>query len=81
MRNLNLTDGSVDLINLGEARSFKVETRLWDLDGKMLSDQTNQVEAAADARTPVGKPDLAKLADGHTSLDRLESDRCERQLQ
>ncbi len=65
---LDLTDSAVDLINLGDARSFKVETRVVGLDGKVLSDQTNQVEAAADARTPVGKPDLAKLADGHTVL-------------
>jgi hypothetical protein len=65
---LDLTDSSVDLINLGEARSFKVETRVVALDGKVLSDQTNQIEAAANARTPVGKPDLAKLAGGHTVL-------------
>jgi Exo-beta-D-glucosaminidase Ig-fold domain/Glycosyl hydrolases family 2/Concanavalin A-like lectin/glucanases superfamily/Glycosyl hydrolases family 2, sugar binding domain/Glycosyl hydrolases family 2, TIM barrel domain len=65
---LNLVDNSVDLINLGAAHSYKVETRIVGLDGKVLSDQTNQVEAAGDARTPVGKPDLEKLADGHTIL-------------
>ncbi len=65
---LDLTDNAVDLINLGAARSFKVETRVVSLDGKVLSDQTQQIEAAADARTPVGKPDLDKLADGHTVL-------------
>ena len=31
---LNLVDDSVDLINLGEARAFKVETRIVGLDGK-----------------------------------------------
>jgi len=65
---LNLADNSVDLINLGEARSFDVETRVVGLDGKVLSDQTSPINAAANARTPVGKPDLEKLADGHTVL-------------
>ena len=69
---LDLTDGAVDLINLGEARSFKVRLRVVSLDGKTLSDQANQVLAAADARTPVAKPDLDKLADGHTVLVELE---------
>ncbi len=69
---LDLTDSAVDLINLGEARSFKVEARVVSLDGKVLSDQTNQVEAAANARTPVSKPDLAKLADGHAVLVALK---------
>ena len=65
---LNLADNAVDLINLGEAHSYKVETRIVDLDGKVLSDQSIQVEASANARTPVGKPDLEKMADGHTIL-------------
>ncbi|MGA2847893.1 MAG: LamG-like jellyroll fold domain-containing protein [Terracidiphilus sp.] len=65
---LNLVDNSVDLINLGDARSYKVEVRVVSLDGKVLSDQTNQIEAAANNRTSVGKPDLDKLADGHTVL-------------
>lgn len=69
---LDLTDSAVDLINLGEARSLKVQTLVVGLDGKVLSDQTNQVEAAADARTSVSKPDLAKLADGHTVLVALK---------
>jgi hypothetical protein len=69
---LDLTDGAVDLINLGEASSFKVETRVVGLDGKVLSDQTNQIEAAADARTAVGKPDLDKLANEHTVLVALK---------
>jgi hypothetical protein len=69
---LNLADESVDLINLGEAHSYKVETRVVGLDGKVLSDQTNQIEAAADARTAVGKPDLERLADGHTVLVMLK---------
>jgi glycosyl hydrolase family 2/Ig-like domain-containing protein/concanavalin A-like lectin/glucanase superfamily protein len=65
---LNLTDNSVDLINLGEAHSYKVEIRVVGLDGTVLSDQTDQVEASANARTPVGKPDLEKLAGGHAIL-------------
>ena len=69
---LDLTDNAVDLINLGDAHSFNVETRVVGLDGKVLSDQTNQVEAAADARTSVGKPDLDRLADGHTVLVALK---------
>jgi len=63
---LNLSDGTVDLINLGEARSYKVRTLVESLDGKTLSDHINQVLAAADDRTPVAKPDLATLAAGHT---------------
>jgi hypothetical protein len=69
---LDLTNGAVDLINLGEARSFKVRVLVVTLDGKTLSDQTNQVLAAADARTSVAKPDLDQLADGHTSLVELQ---------
>jgi hypothetical protein len=68
---LDLTDGSVDLINLGEARSFKVRVLVEGLDGKTLSEATNQVLAAADDRTPVAKPDLDKLAEGHTIFVRL----------
>jgi len=65
---LNLADNSVDLINLGEARPFKVQVRVISLDGKVLSDQTNQIQAAANDRTPVGKLDLDKLAESHTVL-------------
>ena len=68
---LDLTDGSVDLINLGEARSFKVRVLVEGLDGKTLSDHTNQILAATDDRTPVAKPDLDKLAEGHTIFVRL----------
>jgi hypothetical protein len=69
---LNLIDNSVDLINLGEARSFKVQVRVVGLDGKTLSDQTNQIQAAANDRTSVSKPDLDKLADGHAVLVALK---------
>jgi hypothetical protein len=69
---LDLTDGSVDLINLNDARSLKVRVRVVALDGKTLSDQTNQVLAASNARTPVSKPDLEKLAGGHTVLVELQ---------
>ncbi|MGB6721467.1 MAG: LamG-like jellyroll fold domain-containing protein [Terracidiphilus sp.] len=63
---LNLADGAVDLINLGAARAYKVRVHVTGLDGATLSDQTSQVMAASDDRTPVGKPDLDKLAAGHT---------------
>jgi hypothetical protein len=69
---LDLTDGSVDLINLGQAGSFKVRTRVIALDNKLLSDKTNQILAAANARTAVAKPDLARLANGHTVLVQLQ---------
>jgi hypothetical protein len=69
---LDLTNGAVDLINLGEARSLKIETRVVGLDGKVLSDQTNQILAAANARTAVAKPDLEQLANGHTVLVALK---------
>lgn len=65
---LNLSDDSIDLINLGSARAFKVETRIVGLDGKVLSEKTTSVDAAADARTPVGRADLEKIADGHTVI-------------
>ena len=68
---LNLTDGAVDLINLGEARSLKVRVLVTSVDGKTISDQTIQIDAAANARSAVGKPDLDKLADGHAVLIRL----------
>jgi hypothetical protein len=71
---LNLEDGSVDLINLNQARSLKVRVRVLSLDGKTLSDKTNQIEAAADARTPVTKLDLDQLAGGHTVLVKLNVD-------
>jgi len=65
---LDLTNSAVDLINLGDAKSYKVEVRVVGLDGKVINEQTNQVQAAGNARTSVGKPDLEKLADGHTVL-------------
>jgi hypothetical protein len=69
---LNLEDGSVDLINLNQARSLNVRTRVIGLDGKMLSDETAPVQAAGDARTPVGEPDLEKIANGHAVLVKLD---------
>jgi hypothetical protein len=68
---LNLVDSSVDLINLGEARSLKVRMLVEGLDGATLSDHTNQVQAAPDARTPVGRLELEKLAAGHAVLVEL----------
>lgn len=62
---LNLNDESVDLINLGEARAFKVGVRVVSLAGKVLSDETRSVQAAADDRTPITKLDLDGLAGGH----------------
>jgi hypothetical protein len=69
---LDLTSNAVDLINLGEAHSFKVETRVVGLDGKILGSQTRQVAAAANACTPVDHPGLEKLAAGHTVLIALK---------
>jgi hypothetical protein len=69
---LNLEDGSVDLINLSQARSLKVRTRVVGLDGKTLSDESATVQAAADARTPIGKLDLEKIANGHAVLVKLD---------
>ena len=63
---LNLDDESVDLIDLGEARSYKVRMRVVSLDGKTLSDDTQQVQATADDRTTVAKLDLTALSNGHT---------------
>jgi hypothetical protein len=68
---LDLSDNAVDLINLGEAKSFKVQVRVLGLDGKVLSDQTSDIQAAANARTPVSKPELEKLAEGHAVLVEL----------
>jgi hypothetical protein len=65
---LNLTDSSVDLINLGEARALKVEVRVVTLAGRTLADHSYPIEAAANARTPVAEQNLSKLAAGHTVL-------------
>jgi hypothetical protein len=59
---LNLDDQSVDLINLGAARSFSVRVRVVSLEGKPLSDRKFPIQAAADARTPVTKLALDTLA-------------------
>ncbi len=69
---LNLDDLSVDLINLNQARVFKVRIRMVRLDGKTLSDQTSVIQAAADARTAVGKLDLESAAGGHAVLVKLD---------
>jgi hypothetical protein len=69
---LNLANEAVDLINLGEARAFKVRVRIVGLDGKILSEQSTDVAAAANARTSVSQLDLDKLADGHTILVELQ---------
>lgn len=63
---LNLDDESVDLINLGAAHPFSVRVRVVSLEGKTLSDQSYNVQAAADDRTPVTKLDVKALAAGHT---------------
>lgn len=68
---LNLVTNAVDLINIGEAKSYKVTMRVVGLDGKVLSDHTNQIQAAANARTAVGEMELEKLAAGHTVLVEL----------
>jgi len=69
---LDLTNGAVDLINLGEAAAYKVRVHVVGVDGKSIADQTNQVLAAANDRTAVGRPDLNKLAAGHTALVELQ---------
>ena len=69
---------SVDLINLGEARPYNVRTRVISLDGKVLSDQTNQVEAAADARTPVDKTRSRQARRRPHRLRRARRHRCRR---
>ena len=69
---LNLVDSSVDLINLHEARTFKVRVHVVGLDGKTLSDETTSVQASANARTPVSKPDLGGLAAGHAVFVQLQ---------
>jgi hypothetical protein len=72
---LNLDDGSVDLIRLGstgEAIDLQVRTRVIGLDGKVLSEATQKVHAAANARTPVAKLVLEQVAAGHTVLVKLE---------
>jgi hypothetical protein len=69
---LNLEDGSVDLINLHETKGFKVRTLVVGLDGKSLLDETSDIQAAANARTPVRKLDLAKLAGPHAVLVKLQ---------
>jgi hypothetical protein len=69
---LDLTDGAVDLINLGTARSLTVRTRVVGLDGKLLSEENTPVAAAANNRTRVAKPDLEKLANGHPVLVSLQ---------
>jgi hypothetical protein len=68
---LNLDDESVDLIDLGltdsgDARPFSVRVRVVSLEGKTLSDQRYNIQAAANDRTPVTKLGLDTLADGHT---------------
>jgi Exo-beta-D-glucosaminidase Ig-fold domain/Glycosyl hydrolases family 2/Concanavalin A-like lectin/glucanases superfamily/Glycosyl hydrolases family 2, sugar binding domain/Glycosyl hydrolases family 2, TIM barrel domain len=62
---LDLENDSVDLINLGPARPFSVRVRIVSLEGKTLSDQTAQIQAAFDARTPVTKLALDAFAAGH----------------
>jgi hypothetical protein len=49
-----------------------VRVRVTGLDGKVLDDRSYPVQAAANARTPVAKPELATLAAGHTVLIKLD---------
>lgn len=68
---LNLANDDVDLINLHGAHAYRVQMRVMSLDGQVISDRTDEVQATANARTPVGKLDLAKLANGHAVLVEL----------
>ena len=63
---LNLDDGSVDLINLGEAHPYGVRVRVVSLAGETLSEHSYNIQAAADDRTPVTRLNLDSLADGNT---------------
>ena len=77
---LNLDDGSVDVIRLGatgEAADLLVRVRVYGLDGKVLSEMKQKVHAAANARTPVAKLELAQVATGHTVLVRTRGCRRE----
>jgi len=65
---LDLTDGAIDLINLGDAQTLNVQARIVGLDGKVIDDQTHPIQAAANARTSVSRLDLGKLAGGHAVL-------------
>jgi hypothetical protein len=69
---LDLSNGAVDLINLGEPRAFNVRTRVLSLDGKAISDQTTPVQAKANDRTSVTRLDLDKLAAHHTVFIELD---------
>lgn len=68
---LNLEDGSVDLINLNEAHTFKVRARVVGLDNKTLFDRSFDVQSASNARTSVSKLDLAGLSGGNAILVQL----------
>lgn len=68
---LDLSSGAVDLINLRDARTLTVGLKVVSLDGKNLDEQTFNATAAPNARTPVARPDLAKLSNGHTILVEL----------
>jgi hypothetical protein len=69
---LDLTNNAVDLIDLGSAQLFHLTSQVEGLDGKVLLDQTQDVSAAANARTRVGTLDLDNLAAGHTVLVKLK---------
>ena len=69
---LDLTNNAVDLIDLGPAQLFHVASQVEGLDGKVLLDKTQDVSAAANARTRVGTLDLDNLAAGHTVLVKLK---------
>ncbi len=69
---LNLSDESVDLINLGDAGKFGVRVLVTGLDGKVLNDETKSVQAAANARTSIGKLELSRLAGAHAVFVKLE---------
>lgn len=69
---LDLTDGSVDLINLGDSHVFKVRELILNLGGKALYDESVQVSAAANARTRIRAQDLASIAEGHSIFVELQ---------
>lgn len=71
---LNLDDDSVDLIRIGADSAMidlQVTTRIFALNGILLNETPVLIHAAPNARTPVTKLDLRKIADGHTVLVKL----------
>lgn len=70
---LDLSDGTVDLINLGETANYSVRIKVVRLNGAVINDETRSITAAEDNRTHVSAVPLAQLAGGHTILIQLQA--------